>query len=1026
MTVDHLYDGLYESPLTSKLRQLLGTIPDSRREISGVDDADQPAFLVHHLAAAAERALRAAKSSEERARIVNDVLAVLGASEEAVEEPLGRLDFVGHEAMPGRVTYLGVRPSVPLSEAALLTNARDDPQLGHELRSELETSDQVDLLCAFVKWPGLRILEDQLNRLRQRQAPLRVVTTTYIGATDPHALRALVDRFGAEVKVQYDIRRTRLHAKAWLFRRNSSFDTAYVGSSNLSRAALLDGLEWNVRLSRVATPSLIHKFRATFDSYWADPTFEEYVPDRDETRLREALAEASGNRTTDRATISLSGLEVRPFPHQAEILESLNAEREVHDRHRNLVVAATGTGKTVVAALDYKGLVARAEAPLTLLFVAHRSEILRQSIRTYREVLVDPTFGEEYHSGAIPRDWRVVFASVQSLANYDIARVQADAFDVVVVDEFHHASAPTYRALLNHLRPKELLGLTATPERSDGNDIRDYFDGRSAVELRLWDALEADLLCPFHYFGIWDATDLTNIEWKRGSYDVQALSSLYTGNDARARIILRQVGDKVGDTRGMRALGFCVSVSHAEYMAAAFSNAGIPSVAVTSGTPQEARKRAIRNLQNRSINAIFTVDIFNEGVDIPEVDTVLFLRPTESATVFVQQLGRGLRQHPSKAVLTILDFVGSQRKQFRFDKRFRALTGRARGHLKHDVSQEFPFLPAGSQIVLDKISREVVLRNIESQLSSRTSELVSEARNLGTISLERYLRENDLELADILRPNRSWTTIKRAANLPVPPPGPNEPQLLRRIRALSHVDDPERADAYTRILRDPPESQASPFARMLYYSLWPDGGHWASAEEGLMALRDEPAVCAELIEVLTLASRASRRVVRVPDGLAAIPLRSHASYQREEVLAALGWISGSRVPSNFREGVVRVDHLNVDAFFVTLKKSDADYSPTTLYRDFALNPSLFHWESQSTTTVESPTGQRYINHRELGGRVLLFVRDAKKNDLGTSPYIFLGTVEYVSHEGTRPISITWRLAEPMPMDVYLAASAVAA
>ena len=169
-----------------------------------------------------------------------------------------------------------------------------------------------------MKWQGLRVLEEQLNRLRERGAPLRVVTTTYIGATDPHALRRLVDQFGAEIKVQYDIRRTRLHAKAWLFRRNTGFDTAYVGSSNLSKAALLEGLEWNVRLSAVATPALISKFRATFDSYWADETFESYVPDRDEERLKEALAEASGQRTTDRVTISLSGLDVRPYPHQSK------------------------------------------------------------------------------------------------------------------------------------------------------------------------------------------------------------------------------------------------------------------------------------------------------------------------------------------------------------------------------------------------------------------------------------------------------------------------------------------------------------------------------------------------------------------------------------------------------------------------------------------------------------------------------------------------------------------------------------
>src|SRR5690606_37485962 len=280
-------------------------------------------------------------------------------------------------------------------------------------------------------------------------------------------------------------------AKAWLFRRNSGFDTAFVGSSNLSRSALLDGLEWNVRLSAVATPDLTRKIAGTFDSYWASADFVDYDPDDPVAaqRLRQAL----GRDRITTSTQFVSGLEVRPRPHQEAILEALETERTVHDRHRNLVVAATGTGKTVVAALDYARL--RASLPRhRLLFVAHRKEILEQSRRTYRTVLADGAFGEVYVGGERPERWEHVFASVQSLAAYGVERLPADHFDVVVVDEFHHAEAPTYRKLLDHLQPRELLGLTATPERADGVDVRRFFDGRSAYELPLWEALSADLL----------------------------------------------------------------------------------------------------------------------------------------------------------------------------------------------------------------------------------------------------------------------------------------------------------------------------------------------------------------------------------------------------------------------------------------------------------------------------------------------------------------------------------------------------
>ena len=261
----------------------------------------------------------------------------------------------------------------------------------------------------------------------------------------------MIHEFGAEVKIQYDALRTRLHAKAWLFRRHTQFDTAYVGSSNLSKTALLDGVEWNVRLSRVATPTLLNKFQATFDTYWNDATSRPMTP---KARAIETVSTTHsrrppGSRQSDRITISLSGLEVRPYPYQERMLEELDAERSIHGRRRNLIVAATGTGKTVVAALDYRHQCSgteRDERP-TLLFVAHRREILDQALRTYREVLGEASFGEQYVGGARPERWRHVFASVQSLTAYGIENIPADHFDIVVIDEFHHAAASTYRTI---------------------------------------------------------------------------------------------------------------------------------------------------------------------------------------------------------------------------------------------------------------------------------------------------------------------------------------------------------------------------------------------------------------------------------------------------------------------------------------------------------------------------------------------------------------------------------------------------
>lgn len=1014
-------EGIYEQLVTQELHAELES-SGRRYETARIDAVDEPHLLARHVSDVVYRHLTAIKDRSDRLNAANDVIRRLDSESAAVEEPARQLLRIYQSEHPGLTNRASIRPTTPLSEAALLTNASGEPSIGHELPAELASADSVDLVCAFIRWSGVRLLEAQLATLADTGKPFRVITTTYLGSTERETLDRLVRNYGAQVRVQYDNLRTRLHAKAWLFRRHSGYDTAYIGSSNLSNAAMIDGVEWNVRLSRVTTPALIDKFTSTFETYWnSDPSFESYDPDRDRDRLDDALAVASGNRSHRSLTLSTSRLEVRPYPYQQIMLEELQAERDVHGRHRNLIVAATGTGKTVLAALDYRRIAHAAEHRPRLLFVAHREEILNQALRTFQEVLTDPNFGELYVAGARPERWDHVFASVQSLSSY-VTEIPANHFEVVIIDEFHHASARTYRQIVDHLQPNEMVALTATPERADGIDVRHFFDGRIASELRLWDALEAELLCPFHYFGIADGTDLSRLSWKRGGYETAELETLYTGDDARARIVLNAVRDKIVAPLNMRALGFCVSVRHAEYMARVFTEAGIPSASVSGKIRGAERTKLLASLGNRSINAIFSVDVFNEGVDIKEVDTIFMLRPTESATVFLQQLGRGLRRTESKPILTILDFVGNQREEFRWDLRLRALTGGSRRSQKQKVIDQFPTLPSGCRIVFDKTSQEIVLASLQRQLTMRWKDMVRELQSVGDITFGEFLDETELPLANLVKDgNKSWTRLRRDAGHLSASGSVLESEILKRNRAFSHVDDPVRAIAYRRLLSDTKTySELSDrdrrLADMLIFSVWPTGGDFASLREALELLRSEPEACKELIAITDYGFENSRQQTRPLAGsLRDLPLQLHAHYQREEILAALGVASLQSKPGNFREGVKYIDDLNVDAFFVTLTKSDTGFSPTTMYRDYPISRRLFHWESQSTTTLASRTGQRYVNGTST---VLLFVRHRKVGEFGPMPYMFIGPATMADHRGERPIAVTWRLSYEMPAEFF--------
>lgn len=859
-----LHDGLYEQIINKGLETELAST-DKRSTTAPIDRAEASKILAKYIAEVVEKGLDnvADNGGDVHAQVALANRIISTIIHETKENELGKMTVAEQAEQllslfdkKNSILALNekaaiIRPETSIAQSSLFTGAIHEPQMFTELKKEIISCNRIDMLVSFIKWSGLRLIIDELTTFTKNGGELRIITTSYMGATDVKAIEELRKLPNTKIKVSYDTKRTRLHAKTYVFYRDTGFTTAYVGSSNLSNAAISSGLEWNVKVTKKDLPETIDKIEATFESYWNSNEFEYYNEEQKE-RLSRAL---KAEKYFDSNNAEVYTMDIAPYSYQQEILDKLEAERKVRGYHRNLVVAATGTGKTVISALDYKRFRKQnPDKPCRLLFVAHREEILKQSMYTFRAVLKDTNFGDMFVGSYKPESIDNLFISIQTFNSQSFTeKTTSDFYDYIIVDEFHHAAAPTYQKLLSYYHPQILLGLTATPERMDGKSILPYFNNRIAAEIRLPEAIDRKLLCPFQYFGVTDTVDLDHLKWAAGGYDKSELSRVYTRSgmtaNRRADLVVSSLLKYVTDIDDVKGLGFCVTVEHAEFMSYYFNARGIPSMFLTGHSPDEERKAAKNRLVKGEVRFIFVVDIYNEGVDIPEVNTVLFLRPTESLTVFLQQLGRGLRLSEDKECLTVLDFIGQANKKYNFEDKFAALLSNTTRGVTREIKDGFISLPKGCYIQLEKKAARYILDNIR------------------------------------------------------------------------------------------------------------------------------------------------------------------ASYGNSAGLVAMDFMK----PSTVREGVKWLQDKEIDVFFITLNKSDKDYSPTTMYQDYSINETLFHWQSQSTTNAEGKVGQRYINHRKNGSKVLLFVREFKNDVYGnTAPYTYLGTANYVSHNGSRPMNITWKLDTPIP------------
>ncbi|MEG0568214.1 MAG: DEAD/DEAH box helicase [Clostridium sp.] len=949
-------------------------------------------------------------------------------------------EVLGEEGIYG-AEYSKIEERDYLVSNKLITNS-DRGNLLNELKRCLSECDRFYFSVAFINFSGLQLLLDTFKELEERGVKGQIITSTYLNFTEPKALDRIREFNNIDLKIFVADKEKGFHTKAYIFEGGNEYKII-IGSSNITQRALKSNIEWNVRVISKKENSFAKEIIEEYINLWNCTTV---VDDEFIERYTEFLETIK--KVTDSSAIELSDYAlIKPNNMQVRAMKKLHRLRELGE-DRSLVVAATGTGKTYMSAFDVMQF-----NPSRMLFLVHREEILRSAEKTFRKIVKNKNITTGFLTGT-SKDLKskYLFSTIQSMNN-NIDRFSPEEFDYIVVDEAHHISSPTYERVLSHFNPKFLLGMTATPERCDGDDIYEVFNGNIALEVRLKEALELELVIPFHYFGITDIdeVDLSDVNLNNIDEIVKRLKV-----NQRVDFIIDKMNFYGFDGDKRKCIGFCANIDHAMYMTEEFNKKGINSICLTGQNTADEREEGIRRLEcdEDNLEVIFTVDIFNEGVDIPSINSVLMLRPTSSPIIFIQQLGRGLRKYKDKSFLTVLDFIGNHQKAFLIAIALNGARFYDKDSLKVAVATEFSNIPGCTNIQMDRIAQERILEQLNSENFNAMKYLKEEylefkKMNGGRVPyfLTDYTKydgapdplrfltkvktysefvikmENDDVLEDILS-NQVFYKILKELTDKLPLKRPYEFSIIKGLLKNQTMSIGDARCEITKYIDEVDEDSIKHSFNYLsgkYY----DSSQLKNYVNWIIYNGDEVYIPDEYKSIFW--KKEYRKLIDDVLNYGLIRYENNYSsdyygvpyfklYSQYQMIDAALLSNYTKIHTSFRgSGLITNDKEYF--LFIDLHKEEG-IKESINYKDKFINRDLFQWQSPNSTSQNSDRGRNITHNKENGVNLHLFVRKYREIDGVVEPYIYIGKGDTIEYSGEKPITVKLKLHNIMPSGLY--------